>query len=114
MMLRAGNPMTKTVSLTLIFEVVVCVLAIPGMIQVSGVPVGVALGVGGTAALLPLLAAATLRRPLGWVLAWVAQVACIALGLLTPWMYVVGGAFAALFVVEIVLGRRIEAGPASR
>ena len=113
-MLRQGNPMIKTVSLTLIFEVIVCILAIPGMIQVSDVAIPLALGAGGVAALLPLIAAATLRTPLGWVLAWVSQIACLALGLLTPWMYVVGGAFAALFVVEIVLGRRIEAGPASR
>ena len=52
--------------------------------------------------------------PLGWVLAWVSQIACLALGLLTPWMYVVGGAFAALFVVEFVLGRRIETDTAAR
>ncbi|WP_206661049.1 DUF4233 domain-containing protein [Propioniciclava flava] len=113
-MLRQGNPMIKTVSLTLIFEVIVCILAMPGMIQVSDVAIPLALGAGGVAALLPLIAAATLRTPLGWVLAWVSQIACLALGLLTPWMYVVGGAFAALFVVEFVLGRRIESDTAAR
>ena len=113
-MLRQGNPMIKTVSLTLNYEVIVCILAIPGMIQVSDVAIPLALGAGGVAALLPLIAAATLRTPLGWVLAWVSQIACLALGLLTPWMYVVGGAFAALFVVEFVLGRWIETDTAAR
>ena len=107
-MLAHGNPMIRTISMTLLFEIVVFVLAIPGMIQVDDVPAGIAIGVGGAAALVPLAAAATLRRPIGWVLAWAAQVVAIALGLLTPWMYAVGGAFALLFVVEFVLGRRIE------
>jgi hypothetical protein len=90
--------------------VVVCVLAVPGMIQVSGVPVGVAFGAGGTAAALLAGVAggliATLRRPLGWVArVGGASWPCIALGLLTPvdvgrW----AAAFAALFAVEFVLG----------
>ena len=108
MRLADGNPMTKTLMLTLIFEVVVYVLAIPGMIQVDNIPVGTALAAGGAAALIPLLAAALLRRPIGWVFAWLTQVAGLALGLLTPWMYVVGGIFALLFVVSFVLGRKIE------
>lgn len=108
-MLRNGNPMNRAISLALLFQIVVFVLAIPGMIQVDGVPVGVALIAGGVAALIPLLAAALLRRPIGWVFAWLAQGVGVALGLLTPWMYVVGGVFAVLFVVSFVLGRRIEA-----
>lgn len=107
-MLRKDNPMNRAISLALIFEVVVFVLAIPGMIQVDDVPLGLAMGAGGAAAVVPLLAAAMLRRPVGWVFAWLAQAAGLALGLLTPWMFVVGGAFALLFVVSFVLGRRIE------
>ncbi len=107
-MLRNGNPMNRAISLALLFQIVVFVLAIPGMIQVDNIPVGTALAAGGAAALIPLLAAALLRRPIGWVFAWLAQVAGLALGLLTPWMYVVGGIFALLFVVSFVLGRKIE------
>ena len=36
------------------------------------------------------------------------QVAGIALGFLTPWMFAVGGGFAALFLVEFMLGKKIE------
>lgn len=112
MRLADGNPMTNTVALTLFFEVIVFVLAIPGMITVSDVAVPVALASGIAAALLALASASSLRRPIGWPLAWVTQLAGLALGLLTPWMYAVGGMFALLVVVEFVLGRKIEAaGP---
>lgn len=110
MKLAEGNPMTKTLALTLFFEVVVYVLAIPGMIQVNDVAVGLAMGTGLGAAVLAGVAGSVLRRGgWAWTLAWLAQAAGIALGVLTPWMYAVGGAFALLFVVEFVLGRRIEA-----
>ena len=61
------------------------------------------------AAALAIVAGGSLRRPYGWPLAWLTQVVAIALGLLTPWMYGVGAMFALLFVVEFVLGKRIEA-----
>ncbi|MDO5534512.1 MAG: DUF4233 domain-containing protein [Propionibacteriaceae bacterium] len=110
MRLNDGNPMTKTLMLTLIFEVVVYVLAIPGMIQVNDVPLAPAFGFGIGAAVLAGIAGGMLgRRPIGWPLAWLAQVAGVALGFLTPWMFVVGGGFALLFAVEFLLGRRIEA-----
>lgn len=109
MRLAEGNPMTRTLALTLIFEVIVFALAIPGMIQVNDVPIGLAASAGGGAALLAGVAGASLRRPFGWPLAWLAQLAGVALGLLTPWMYWVGGGFALLFALEFFLGRRIEA-----
>lgn len=107
-MLRNDNPMNRAILLALLFEIVVFVLAIPGMIQIENVPVWQAVAAGGGAAVIPLLAAATLRHLFGWVLAWTTQLAAVALGLLTPWMYFVGGVFAALFVGSFVLGRRIE------
>ena len=108
MRLAEGNPMTKTLALTLIFEMVVFVLAVPGMIQVNDVPLGLAFGAGAAAALLAGVAGGLIgRRPVGWPLAWLAQLAGIALGFLTPWMWAVGGGFAALFAVEFFLGRKI-------
>jgi len=106
--LAEGNPMTKTLMLTLIFEVVVNVLAIPGMIQVDAVPLAPAFLTGLGAAALAGVAAGMLRRPIGWPLAWAAQVASIALGFLSPWMFIAGGGFAALFLVEFILGKKIE------
>lgn len=110
MTLEDGNPMTRTLQLTLFFEVVVCVLAIPGMIQVSDVPLAPAFGFGLAAAVLAGVAGGLLgRRPVGWPLGWLAQVAAVALGFLTPWMFGVGGGFALLYAVEFVLGRRLQA-----
>ena len=109
MRLTEGNAMTKTLALTLIFEAVVFVLAVPGMIQVNDIPLALAFGGGGAAAVLALVAGATIgRRPIGWPLAWLAQIAGMALGLLTPWMYAVGGGFAALFALEFFLGKKME------
>ena len=109
MKLSEGNPMTRTLALTLIFEAVVYVLAVPWMIQVDDVPLGVAFGAGGAAGALAGVAGVLLGRgPIGWPLGWLAQVAGIALGVLTPWMFAVGGGFAALYAVEFLLGRKIE------
>lgn len=110
MRLDDGNPMTRPLSMTLAFEAIVFVLAIPGMIQVSEVPLSLSLGLGLPAVALAAVASGTLRRPWGWSLAWATQVVAILLGLLTPWMYLVGGGFALLFVAMFVLGRRIGRG----
>lgn len=111
MRLEDGNPMIRPIAVVLFFEVIVFMLAIPGMIMVDDVQLAVAFTAGLGAAALALVAGASLRRPWGWPLAWLTQVAGIVLGVLTPWMYVVGGAFALLFVIEFVLGRRLEALP---
>ena len=108
-MLRTGNPMNRAISLALLFQIVVFVLAIPGMIQVSSVSVATAFILGGLALLLCLAAAGTLRRPYGWPLAWAAQVACVALGFVVAMMFAVGGVFLLLFVITFVLGKRLEA-----
>lgn len=111
MRLADGNPMTRALVATLLSEAVVFGLAIAGMIQVSNVPVGLALGVGGAAVVLAAAAGATLRRPWGWPLAWLTQAVAVGLGVLTPWMYVVGGLFVVIFVMSFVLGRRLERRP---
>jgi uncharacterized protein DUF4233 len=109
MRLVPTNPMNRVLMSILIFEAICCGLAIPGMIQVADTPVGLAFGLGGTALLLCLAAAGTLRRPVGWVLAWAAQLACVALGFAVTMMFAVGAMFLLLFVISFVLGRRLEA-----
>jgi hypothetical protein len=109
MRLLPGNPMRAVLMAVLCFEVVAFGLAIPVMIFVSGRS-GLLAGLsGGAAAVLALLAAGLLRRPLGWPLAWLTQVAGLALGLATPGMFIVGSLFAALWVLTFVLGRKLEA-----
>lgn len=108
--LAAGNPMRMVLRALLFFEVVAFGLSIPVMIQVSGVS-GLWAGVlGGTAALLCLVAAGLLKTRVGFLIGWIAQIAGVLLGLLTSGMFIIGGMFLALWVFTIVLGRRIESG----
>lgn len=113
MKLAAGNPMGRVMVSILVFEAVVFGLAIPGMIQVEAMPVATAVAVGGLAAVLALAAAALLRGPVGFPLAWLTQVVAVGLGWATPMMFAVGGIFALLWVACFVLGRRIERTPAA-
>jgi hypothetical protein len=92
----------------LVFEAICFGLAIPGMIQVSGLSTGLAFGLGLSGVLLCLAAAGLLRRSIGWPLAWLAQLAGIALGFAVPMMFAVGIMFLLLFVLSFVLGRRLE------
>lgn len=108
MRLQADNPMARVLLMVLTFEVIVFGLAVPVMIMVSHTPLALAFGAGAGAALLALAAAATLRTPAGYPLGWLAQVAGLALGLLTYGMLVMGVIFAALWVVCFVLGKRLE------
>jgi hypothetical protein len=106
--LSTGNPMRVVLQTVLIFEVIVFGLAVPGMILVSEVPPGAAAGFAGGAALLALAAAALLRSQVGYVLGWIVQCAGLALGFLTPTMFVVGALFAAVWVMSFVMGKRLD------
>jgi Protein of unknown function (DUF4233) len=107
--LSARNPMRTVLLSILIFEVILFGLAVPVMIFNSNVSVGMAAGVSGAAALLALVAAGMLRRPAGYPLGWLTQLVALALGVLTPSMFVVGGLFAGLWVLTFVLGKRLDA-----
>lgn len=108
-MLSAKNPMRRVLSVTLVFEVIVFGLAVPVMHYVSSVPLEQSALYGGGAAVLALASAALLRSPAGWVLGWMAQVVGIALGFVTPAMFAVGGMFAAIWALTVILGRRLDA-----
>lgn len=109
MTLQQGNPMTKVLMSVTAFEIIVFGLGSFVMIQVSHRPVAVALVASGIAALLALLATATLRRPVGFWIGWLAQLAGVALGFLTPAMFIMAFLFGGLWVVTFVLGKRLEA-----
>jgi hypothetical protein len=106
--LTPGNPMRVVLLSILIFEVIVFVLAIPVMLLVSEVPTGLAFGFGGGAALLALVAAGLMRRPIGYLFGWLAQLVGVALGLLTTPMFFVGGMFGVLWLITFVLGKRLD------
>lgn len=109
MNLSPKNPMRVVLLSILLFEVIAFGLAVPVMILLSGVPGPTAGLLGGGAALLALVAAGLMRRPLGYPLGWLTQLVGVALGLLTPAMYAVGAMFLALWVLGFVLGRRLDA-----
>jgi Protein of unknown function (DUF4233) len=106
--LSAGNPMRVVLMTVLIFEVVAFGLAIPVMIFISDVPAAAAAGFGGGTALLAVVAAGLLRNRVGYVLGWLTQFAGLALGLLTPMMFIVGTLFAAVWVLAFALGKRLD------
>jgi len=62
----------------------------------------------GVAGALCLLALGLARFPLGIGVAAVVQVALIASGIFIPTMWFLGGVFAVIWVVGVVLGRRID------
>ncbi len=109
MRLSPGNPLGRSLMVLLVFEAVVVGLAVPGMVVVNGVPLATAGLAAGAVAVLALVAAGTLRHPVGYALGWVVQVLGVALGVLTSWMFALGGLFAVLWVVTFVLGRSLEA-----
>jgi hypothetical protein len=106
--LSAGNPMRVVLMTVLIFEVVAFGLAIPVMIFISDVPAAAAAGFGGGTALLAVVAAGLLRNRVGYVLGWLTQLAGLALGLLTPTMFIVGTLFAAVWALAFGLGKRLD------
>ena len=109
MTLSPGNPMRTVLMTLLLFEIIVFGLAIPVMIflsQVSGATAGL---LGGGTALLAMLGAGLLRRPAGYLVGWLAQVAGVALGFVTTSMFAIGGLFALLWVISFVLGKRLDA-----
>lgn len=70
-------------------------------------PVPLAIGSVLVAALC-ILAAGLLRRPLGWIIGTIAQVALLASGIVLPAMIAAAVVFAALFAVAYVVGGRID------
>lgn len=98
----------------LAFEAVVIALSVPVMITVAGVDRGPALGAGLGLAGLAVVTAGLLRYRWAYPLGWLVQVGAIALGVVTAAMFVVGGLFGGLWVLAVVLGRRVEVIKARR
>ncbi|HYP46361.1 MAG TPA: DUF4233 domain-containing protein [Propionibacteriaceae bacterium] len=111
MTLSPTNPMRSVLMTLLFFEIVVFGLAVPVMIFQSEVSTGAAVAYGSAAALLALAGALLIRRPVGYLVGWVAQVAGVALGLVISAMFAIGGLFLALWVITFVLGKKLDAMP---
>ena len=70
--------------------------------------------VGSGLAVLCILAAGLLRRPIGLLLGWLVQVLTLVSALVVPGMLIVGVIFLALWITCLVQGRRIDAAQSGR
>lgn len=103
-------------SVVLVCEVLVVFFAalVAFGLRSPGTSAGPIWAVAGGAALLCLVAAGLVRHRVGLWLGSVIQVLLIASGVLVTTMYVVGAIFAALWIVALLLGTRIDRERAQR
>ncbi len=105
---RTRSPRRGMCAAVLSLEAITLGLTTPVMITIAGVATGPALGIGLGLAAACLLLAGMLRAEWAYSLGWVIQGAAIALGVVIPLMFVLGGIFALLWASAYLLGRRIE------
>lgn len=98
----------------LVFEAIVIGLSVPVMISVSDVDPGPAFAAGLGLAALAVVTAGLLRHSWAYALGWLVQVGALALGFVTGAMFVIGVLFGGLWVLALVLGRRVEEAKAQR
>lgn len=89
-------------------EAITLGLTTPVLISLTDVPTGLALLIGLGLAVVCLLLAGMLRSEWAYTAGWVVQGAAIALGLVIPMMFFLGGVFALLWGTAVFLGRKIE------
>lgn len=102
------SPMNAPMMSVLVFEVIVVWLGFAGMVQADSVDPGIGAAGAALTTVLAIAGIAGLRKRWGHIFGWLTQLAAIALGLLSPWMYVMGGMFALLWAMAFIMGRRIE------
>ena len=83
-------------------------LTVPVLITISDVAVGTALVIGLGLAVACLVVAGLLRKEWAYGLGWAIQVGAVAVGVLVPMMFFLGGLFALLWATAYLLGRKIE------
>lgn len=102
------SPRRGMCAAVLSLEAVVLGLTTPVMVQIAGVDTGAALAIGLGLAAAALVLAGLLRFEWAYAAASVLQLFAIALGLVVPLMFLLGGIFALLWGTAYVLGRKIE------
>ncbi|MFI6994683.1 DUF4233 domain-containing protein [Nonomuraea wenchangensis] len=89
-------------------EAIVAGLITPVAIVVGKVQPALAVTVGIGLAVLCVVAAGLLKKPVGYLLGSVVQVLAIASGFLVTSMFFLGAIFAALWITAIMVARRVE------
>jgi hypothetical protein len=100
--------MRALASTVLVFEAIVVFLAIPVALSLTDASTALVCWTFGGLAVLCLVTPGLLRRPWGYGLGSVLQVAVIGSGLIVPAMAFMGLVFGALWVVALRLGRRVD------
>lgn len=95
-------------------ESVALFLTAPVLISLTDVGTAAGWGIGIGLALLCILGAALMSRPVGIWIGWLVQALAIALGLVIPVMFFLGGIFAILWVLALRLGRKVDEAKAAR
>jgi hypothetical protein len=106
---RGRSPRRGMCAAVLSLEAIVVGLSTPVLIVIADLSLGVGLTVGLGLALACVLVAGMLRAEWGYALGWAVQAGAVALGLVVPQMFFLGGVFAALWATAYFLGKRIEA-----
>ncbi|MEV5574129.1 DUF4233 domain-containing protein [Spirillospora sp. NPDC052269] len=102
------NPERRLYSTVLACEAIVIGLAIPVAISVQKVDGSVAGWVGGSLAVLCLLACGVMGRPWGFAVGTVLQALVLLTGFMVPMMFILGVLFGALWGTAFWLGRQAE------
>ena len=102
------SPRRGMCAAVLSLEAIVLGLTTPVMVQISGVATGTALAIGLGLAVAALVLAGLLRFEWAYGAASVLQLFAVALGLVVPLMFFLGGIFALLWGAAYFLGRKIE------
>ena len=89
-------------------QAIVVALSTPVAISVNGVTPALAVTSGIGLAVLCVVAAGLLKRPIGYLLGTLVQVLAICSGFLVPMMFFLGVIFAALWIAAIFVARRVE------
>lgn len=95
-------------SAILFLEAIALGLTTPVLISVASVDTGTALWLGLGLSVACIVVGGLLRLAWAYVLGWAIQLAAVALGILVPAMYFLGGVFLLLWATAYVLGQRIE------
>lgn len=107
--------MSRIAMTILVVEAILLGLTIPVAVVGSELSTGASWVVGGGLAVVAIVAAGLVRRGrIGYVLGSVVQLACIALGLWVPAMFILGGIFALLWFVLLRIGPEVERAQAAR
>ncbi len=105
---RRRSTTESLLSIELLLEAILLFFVTLVLFGLKTLPPAVAFGGGAAFVVVILLTILLLRWPVGIVIGWVIQAALIALGLLSPVMYVVGAGFAAFWIWCFVRGRQID------